>query len=69
MFLHCSIHNKANVVFLCSMTSQVIFLTSKQLDKTSTVLPALLKDTEKWTYLCKLSQIYSSCCLQDFRSS
>lgn len=30
MFLHCSIHNKANVVFRCNMTSQVIFLTSKQ---------------------------------------
>lgn len=30
MFLHCSIHNKANMVFHCNMTSQVIFLTSKQ---------------------------------------
>lgn len=30
MFLHCSIHNKANVVYQCNMTSQVIFLTSKQ---------------------------------------
>lgn len=29
-FLHCSIHNKANVVFQCNMTSWVIFLTSKQ---------------------------------------
>lgn len=30
MFLHCSIHNKANVVLHCNMTSQVIFLASKQ---------------------------------------
>lgn len=29
-FLHCSIHNKVNMVFWCNMTSQVIFLTSKQ---------------------------------------
>lgn len=30
MFLHCSIHNKVNMVFQCNMTSQVIFLTSKR---------------------------------------